>query len=55
MVSVEVVLLLELTVRVEVPEPTTEAGLNVPVVFRGKVTLKFTVPEKPLSAPTVTV
>lgn len=56
MVSVEFARLLELTVSVEVPEPTTDVGLNVAVAFRGRpVTVKFTAPEKPLSAPTFTV
>ena len=55
-VRVAVVRLLEFTVSVDVPEPATDVGLKVAVVLRGTpVTLRFTVPVKPLSAPTVTV
>lgn len=43
-------------VSLEVPEPVTDVGLNVAVVREGKpLTLKLTVPLKPLSAVTVTV
>lgn len=56
MVSVELARLLEFTVSVEVPEPATDVGLNVPVAFRGRpVTVKFTVPAKPLSDAMFTV
>ena len=43
-------------VRVEVPDPITEEGTNVPVAPAGKpVTVKATVPLKPLRAATVIV
>lgn len=46
--------LLVLTVRVDVPEPVTEVGLNVPVARRGSpLTLKLTVPVNPFKAFTV--
>ena len=44
------------TVSVAVPEPLTVVGVNAPVAFAGNpVTLRFTVPAKPFTAPTVTV
>jgi len=56
MVSVDVARLFEFTVSVDVPEPAMDVGLKVAVVLRGTpVTFRFTVPVKPLSAPTVTV
>ena len=43
-------------VSVDVPEPVTEEGTNVPVAPTGKpVTVKATVPLKPFRAPTVIV
>jgi hypothetical protein len=54
-VTVDVARLLEFTVSVDVPEPEMDVGLNVPDVFRGSVAVRFTVPVKPLIAPTVTV
>ena len=59
MVKVKVpigVLLLVMTVMVELPLPVTDDGLKVAVARDGKpLTLKFTVPENPLTAVTVTV
>jgi hypothetical protein len=50
------VLLLVVTVRVEAPLPVTDGGLKVAVVRDGKpLTLRFTVPEKPFAAVTVTL
>jgi len=50
------VLLPVCTVKVALPEPVTEVGLNVPVAPLGKpLTLKPTAPVKPFSAPTFTV
>ena len=50
------VLLLVVTVMVEEPLPVTDGGLRVAVVRDGKpLTLRFTVPEKPFTAVTVTV
>jgi len=50
------VLLLVCTVKVALPEPVTEVGLNVPVTPLGNpLTLKLTAPVKPFSAPTFTV
>ena len=50
------VVLLVCTVKVALPEPVTEAGLNVPVAPLGNpLTLKLTAPVKPFSAPTFTV
>jgi len=50
------VLLLVCTVKVALPEPVTEVGLNVPVAPLGNpLTLKLTAPVKPFSAPTFTV
>jgi hypothetical protein len=44
------------TVRVVVPEPVTEVGLNRATVFAGvPVTLNVTFPVNPFSAVTVTV
>src|SRR6516225_7989607 len=44
------------TERVELPEPATEVGLKLAVVPLGSpLTLKFTVPVKPFTAPTVAV
>ncbi len=44
------------TVRVEEPEPVTEAGLKLHVALEGQpVTPKLTVPLKPPEAVTVTV
>jgi hypothetical protein len=51
-----VALLLTVILRVEVPEPVTEAGLNVPVTRDpNPLTLRFTVPENPFVPVTVTV
>lgn len=56
MVSDELLRLVTLMVRVEVPEPATDAGLNVAVAPRGTPeTLRLTVPVKPFCAPMVTV
>jgi hypothetical protein len=50
------VLLLVVTVMVEEPLPVTDGGLKVAVVRDGKpFTLRFTVPENPFAAVTVTV
>ena len=50
------VLVVVLMVSVLVPEPAIEVGLKLAVELRGRfVTLRLTVPVKPLSAPTVTV
>ena len=44
------------TVRVELPEPVTEVGLNEPVEFAGRpLTLKVTTPLNPPAAVTVAV
>ena len=44
------------TVRVELPEPVTLAGLKLPLVrFGNPETLKLTTPLKPLEGVTVTV
>jgi hypothetical protein len=45
-----------LTVRVDVPNPVTDVGLNVVVVPVGApVTLRLTIPPNPFSAPIVAV
>ena len=56
-VSVPVgVFLFVATVRVEVPEPLTDVGLNVPLARRGSpLMLKLTLPVNPFKAVTVTV
>ena len=52
----EGVVLPVVTVRVEEPEPATEAGLKLAVAPAGSpLALKLTVPLKPLTAPTVAV
>ena len=43
------------TLNVEEPEPVTEVGFNVAVMFGAPLTLSPTAPLKPLSAPTFTV
>jgi hypothetical protein len=44
------------TVRVDVPDPLTDAGLKLAVTPEGRLpVLKATMPVKPFSAPTVTV
>ena len=44
------------TDKVELPEPTTEGGLNAPVAPLGKpLTLRLTVPVKPFTAVKVVV
>jgi hypothetical protein len=44
------------TERVEVPDPVTDVGLKVAVTREpSPVTLRFTVPENPFTAPIVTV
>jgi hypothetical protein len=44
------------TVNVELPVPLTDVGLNVPVAPAGNpLTLRFTAPLNPFTAPTFTV
>jgi len=44
------------TVNVELPVPVTDVGLNVPVAPAGSpLTLRFTTPPNPFTAPTFTV